>query len=96
MPLSKEQVKHVARLARLKLSLKETEEYTRELTTILNYIDQLKSVNTEEVPAWNQSATMENVFREDEIRLSLPREKVLGNAANRDDEYFHVPRVIGR
>jgi aspartyl-tRNA(Asn)/glutamyl-tRNA(Gln) amidotransferase subunit C len=95
MPLSHQQVEHIARLARLNLSPEEIERYTTELTVILEYIDQLKSVNTEGVEPQNQFITAENVFREDVAEPSLPREKALANAPQQDGECFLVPKVIG-
>lgn len=95
MPLSKEQVEHIAKLARLNLTPAEIEKYTHELTVILSYIDQLQAVNTEGVEVQNQFITAENVFREDIPEPSLPRSEALRNAPDRDEEYFHVPKVIG-
>lgn len=95
MPLTKEQVEQVAALARLKLSPEETEKFTKELTVILEYVDQLKSVNTEGVEPKDQFIKAENVFREDTVRPSLPREKALANAPDKDEEFFRVPKVIG-
>jgi aspartyl-tRNA(Asn)/glutamyl-tRNA(Gln) amidotransferase subunit C len=95
MPLSHPQVEHIARLARLNLTSEEIERYTTELTVILEYIDQLKSVNTEGVEPQNQFITAENVFREDVAEPSLPREKALANAPQQDGECFLVPKVIG-
>lgn len=95
MPLSKAQVEHIARLARLNLTPNEIERYTTELTVILDYIDQLKSVDTEGVEPQNQFITAENVFREDIAEPSLPRDKALANAPQQDGEFFLVPKVIG-
>ena len=95
MPLTKEQVEQVASLARLKLSPQEIEKFTKELTVILEYVDQLKSVDTEGVEPKDQFISAENVFREDRVRPSLPREKALANAPDKDEEFFRVPKVIG-
>lgn len=97
MPLSQEQVRHVAQLARLNLSTSEIEQFSHDLTRIIDYIDQLSEVDTSSLEnGWSESQKIaQNVFREDEIRPSLPREKALANAPDKDDEYFHVPKVIG-
>ena len=95
MPLSKAQVEHIARLARLNLTPEEIQRYTTELTVILDHIDQLKSVDTEGVEPQNQFITAENVFREDIAEPSLPRDKALANAPQQDGEFFLVPKVIG-
>jgi len=95
MPLTKEQVEHIAVLARLKLSPNEIEKFAHELTVILEYVDQLKSVNTEGVEPKDQFISAENVFRNDIVRPSLSREKALANAPDKDNEFFRVPKVIG-
>jgi len=95
MPLSREQVEHIARLARLNLKAEEVEKFTRELTVIVEYFDQLKVVDTAGIEPRGQFIRMENVFREDEAHPSLPRKMALGNAPDSDGEYFHVPKVIG-
>ncbi len=95
MPLSHAQVEHIARLARLNLTPEEIDRYTTELTVILDYIDQLKAVNTEGVEPQNQFIKAENVFRDDIAEPSLPRDQALANAPQQDGEYFLVPKVIG-
>ncbi|MBK7140651.1 MAG: Asp-tRNA(Asn)/Glu-tRNA(Gln) amidotransferase subunit GatC [bacterium] len=95
MPLSNAQVEHIARLARLNLTPQEVELYTTELTVILEYIDQLKTVDTEGVEPQNQFITAENVFRDDIAEPSLPRDQALANAPLQDGEFFLVPKVIG-
>lgn len=94
MPLSKEQVEHIAKLARLNLTLEEIEKFTKELTIIVDYFDQLKAVDTEGVGPQSQFIKAENVFREDGVRPSLPRKMALRNAPDSDGEYFRVPKVI--
>lgn len=95
MPLTRAEVEHIAKLARLSLTHDEIEKYTRELTVILTYIDQLQAVNTDSVEPQNQFIKAENVFREDTPANSLPRSEALRNAPDHDEEYFHVPKVIG-
>jgi aspartyl-tRNA(Asn)/glutamyl-tRNA(Gln) amidotransferase subunit C len=95
MPLSKEQVEHIAALARLKLSPKEIEKFASELTVILDYVEQLSEVDTEGVELKDQFITAENVFREDKSRESLSRDEALANAPDKDEEFFKVPKVIG-
>ena len=95
MPLSRAEVEHIARLARLHLSPEEIDTYTRELTVILEYVDQLRAVDTTGVEPREQFITAENVFRDDVVKPSLPREQALANGPDHDGEYFHVPKVIG-
>jgi aspartyl-tRNA(Asn)/glutamyl-tRNA(Gln) amidotransferase subunit C len=95
MPISKEGVEYVARLARLKLSEEEKVKFQKELESIINYFDQLKTVNTEDVPPTSQVIPLENVLREDQIKKSLSTKEALANAPDRKDDYFKVPQVIG-
>lgn len=97
MPLSQEQVRHVAKLARLNLDSKEIEQFSHDLTRIIDYIDQLSEVDTSGLGDGSSDITTksQNVFREDKICPSLSSEKALANAPERDEEYFHVPKVIG-
>jgi aspartyl-tRNA(Asn)/glutamyl-tRNA(Gln) amidotransferase subunit C len=95
MPLDQNQVRQVARLARLNLSDAEITRFARELAVILDYIDELQQVATDGVQPREQFVASENVFREDVVRSSLPRELVLAMAPEENGRYFLVPRVIG-
>jgi aspartyl-tRNA(Asn)/glutamyl-tRNA(Gln) amidotransferase subunit C len=95
MPLLREQVEHIARLARLNLTPDEIERYTTELTVILGYIDQLATVETDGVEPRRPHGGTGNNFRDDQVEPSLPREAVLGNVPQHDGEFFLVPRVLG-
>ncbi len=92
MPIVEEQVSHVAGLARLKLSLEEPAKYSRELTQIIDYIDRLAEVNTEEAEIALRFASL-GYLREDIVGSSLPVEKALKNAPEKKENYFIVPRV---
>jgi aspartyl-tRNA(Asn)/glutamyl-tRNA(Gln) amidotransferase subunit C len=94
MALERKDVEHVARLARLELSEQELELYTRQLGDILGYVEQLREVDVEGVEPLAHGAHGENVFRADEARDSLEREKALGAAPDTDGWHFRVPRVI--
>jgi len=96
MQISKEQVKHIAGLARLKLTPREIDKYSRDLTVILDYIDQLKVVDTHGVDITPGRIGGSPVLRADTVRESLPREQALANAPERDTEYFRVPRVLDK
>ncbi len=95
MRLTIEEVEHIARLARLKLTPEELQKYTEELGLIVEYFDQLREIDTTGITPRDQFITAENVFREDKVRPSLPREQALANAPDRDEEFFRVPKVIG-
>ena len=94
MKITEEQVEHVARLARLAISEKEKELFTRQLGEILTYIEKLKELNTSKVDPTPHVLPMKNIFREDEVRPSLPREEILKNAPDRTEDFFRVPKII--
>ena len=92
--LTEEQVRHIAKLARLKCSDDEIKEFTGQLGAILEYIAQLEEVDTENVEPLAHCLPIHNVFRKDEVRPSLSNEEALANAPQRDGEFFVVPKVL--
>lgn len=93
--ISKEDVKHVAMLARLKLNEEEVGKFQKQLSDILKYIAQLNEVDTEgTLPTSHVLSSMKNVFREDELKDSIPVEEALGNAPARHENFFKVPKII--
>ncbi|KAA0258650.1 Asp-tRNA(Asn)/Glu-tRNA(Gln) amidotransferase subunit GatC [Deferribacter autotrophicus] len=92
--ISKEDVKHIAKLARLKFEEDEVEKFTTELNKILDYIHKLNELDTEEVEPTSHVLDITNVFREDEVKDSLTNEEALKNAPDKDYGHFKVPRVI--
>lgn len=94
MPISREKVKHIASLARLKLSEEEITLYSRQLSDIITYVDKLKELNVDDVKTMSHVLDMVNVLREDKGLPSLSRKDVMKNAPSHDDENFKVPRVI--
>ncbi len=89
--IDREQVLHVARLARLRLSEEEIERMTGELSSILDHIDTISEVDLERVEPTSHVVALANVLRADDPRESLPREVVLGQAPDTDGEGFRVP-----
>ena len=85
---------HVARLARLNLDEEIIELYTKQLGEILTYMDTLNRVDTKDVPATSHAIFMNNAFREDEVKDSIPVEQALANAPQAEDGSFVVPKVI--
>jgi len=94
MAVTREQVKHIAKLARLKLSEEELESSTKELSSILNYMEKLNELDTSNVEPLTHPVENKNVFRKDELRFSVKTEVALKNAPQKDDKYFKVPKVI--
>ena len=89
--IDREQVLHVARLARLRLSDEEVERMTGELSSILDHIERISELDLEDVEPTSHVVELENVLRADEPRPSLPREVALDEAPDADDEGFRVP-----
>ena len=94
MEISKEQVEHVAKLARLEVSENEKAMFARQLSAILTYMDQLKEVDTEGVEPTATVLPTENVFREDAVKPSLTQERALANAPDQADGFFRVPKIL--
>jgi aspartyl-tRNA(Asn)/glutamyl-tRNA(Gln) amidotransferase subunit C len=94
MKLSVDQVKEVAALARLGLSTEELETFTGQLEAILHYMKQLEEVDTSEVEATSHALPLTCPLREDAIRASIPRERLLGPSPQREAEFFRVPKII--
>lgn len=92
--ISREDVQHVARLARLELSEPELVRMQDELSHILAYIDKLRSLDTTGVEPTSHAVPLTNVMREDEPRPSLPRADMLANAPEAAGDFFRVPRII--
>ena len=95
MPLSRQQVEHIADLARLGLSPEEVERFREQLSAILDYAAILQRLDTDGVPPTAHVMGMQNVMRADIAGLSLPVDDVMANAPSRRDDYFCVPPVIG-
>ncbi len=90
MSLTLDEVRHVARLARLRLNEDELREMQQQLSSILDYMNMLQEVDVEAMPPTAQVTDVVNVVRPDEVRPSLPVEEALAGAADRDDHYFKV------
>ncbi|MBO9324164.1 MAG: Asp-tRNA(Asn)/Glu-tRNA(Gln) amidotransferase subunit GatC [Roseiflexus sp.] len=94
MALTLEDVAHVARLARLRLSPAELEKMRDQLSNILDHFQMLQQIDVSTVPPTAQVTDLVNVLREDEIRPSLPREQALANAPEQQDGMFRVRAIF--
>jgi aspartyl-tRNA(Asn)/glutamyl-tRNA(Gln) amidotransferase subunit C len=94
MKITAEEVKHVADLARLKIDPGSVETISRQVATILTYVDTLNEVNTDNVPPTAHAITLTNTFREDVEQAQLPPEQALANAPSSEGGCFVVPKVI--
>jgi aspartyl-tRNA(Asn)/glutamyl-tRNA(Gln) amidotransferase subunit C len=89
--IDREQVLHVARLARLRLTEEEIERMTGELSTVLDHIEKIGELDLDGVEPTSHVVELENVLRPDEPRPSLPREVALAEAPDTDGVGFRVP-----
>ena len=94
MALTGDQVRWVAHLARLELSDAELETMTRQLSAIVEYVNQLQQVNTDGVEPLAHALDVANVFRADELQPSLPIDDALLNAPRRRGDFYAVPAVL--
>jgi aspartyl-tRNA(Asn)/glutamyl-tRNA(Gln) amidotransferase subunit C len=94
--ISKEQVEHIAKLARIELTEKEKEKFAIELSSILDYIDKLNKVDTSKVKAISQITDLKNIYREDEVKDKEKdiRDKILKNTPSKKGDYFKVPKIL--
>ena len=88
------EVKKVAKLARLDLTETELEEFTTQLSAILDYVAKMNELDTENVEPLAHCLPISNVFREDKVKESLGTEKALANAPETDNEFFKVPKIL--
>jgi len=92
--ITKKEVEYVAELARLSLSEEEKGLFADQLNDILVFAEKINELDTAEIAPTSHPLSLENVFREDEVRESLPCEDVLSNAPQKKMGYFKVPKVI--
>ncbi len=94
MPLTPEEVRYNARLARIGLSDDEVSRFQNQLSQILDYFERLQEVDTENVPPTAHTLAMHNVMRDDEPHPSIDKEEVLANAPQREEDLFRVRAVL--
>ena len=94
MKLNREEVWHIARLARLGLTEAEVDKFGEQLSDILENFETLQQVDTSDIPPTSQSITLQNVVREDEVAPSLPPGDVLANAPRKEGDCFRVRAVL--
>jgi aspartyl-tRNA(Asn)/glutamyl-tRNA(Gln) amidotransferase subunit C len=94
MKLTREEVLHIARLARVALTEEEISRMSEQLSNLLEHFEVLQKVDTEGVAPTAQSVTLQSVMREDAVAPSLPPEDVLANAPRREGDCFRVRAVL--
>jgi aspartyl-tRNA(Asn)/glutamyl-tRNA(Gln) amidotransferase subunit C len=95
MSLTQEEVRKVARLARLELAEEEIEVFQAQLSAILDYVAQLQRLDTSQIEELAHPLPLSNVFRPDQERPSLSVDEALQNAPQRLGDYFAVPAIFG-
>ena len=93
--LSRRDVEHVADLARLQLLPDEMDQFTEQLTVILDHAQDVAALDLEDVPPTAHPLPLENVLRPDEVRPGVARDEVLAQAPAAEDGRFRVPRILG-
>lgn len=94
MKISREEVTHVARLARIDLTEDEITRYSEQLSNLFDHFENLQQVNTDDVPPTAQSIDLRSVMRDDAVLPSLSPEEVLANAPHREENSFRVRPVL--
>ena len=94
MAITREEVLHVARLARLSLSDDEADRLREQLGNILDYVRQLDTLDTKDVVPTSHAVEMGTPVRDDSVRPFGDKEAILSNAPDRFDDFFRVPRII--
>ena len=96
MPLTRSQVRHIAELAKLKLSDEEIDQMTQQLSAILDHAARLQELDTDAIPPTASVVPLQNVMRADQVAPSMPRDDVLANAPDKDErgEFFRVRAIL--
>lgn len=93
--LTRDDVAHVARLARLSLSDAELDRYTEQLGAVLDHADDIAALDLADVPPTAHPLPLVNVLRPDEVTACLDRAEVLAEAPSVEDDRFRVPAILG-
>lgn len=91
--ITKDEVKHVAKLARLELTEEEIEKYSVQLGNILKYVEQMNEVDTTGIEPMPHAIPVTNVMREDVVKYEQTKEELMQNAPFEEDGFFRVPKI---
>ncbi|MCP4264028.1 MAG: Asp-tRNA(Asn)/Glu-tRNA(Gln) amidotransferase subunit GatC [Candidatus Brocadiaceae bacterium] len=94
MNISIKEIEKIASLSRIKLTTEEKGAFGRQLTDILDYMEKLDELNTDDVQPMAYATTLKNVFREDNIESSYPRQEILKLSPSNSNGFFKVPKVL--
>lgn len=94
-PLTREEVVHVARLARLELTDEEVSTFTEQLAAVLAHAQDVEALDVSDLPPTSHPYDLVNVLRDDELTPTLDRDEVFASAPSIEDDRFRVPPVLG-
>ncbi len=94
MKIFKEEIEHIATLARLSLSEEEKELFGSQLSSVLDYMEKLNELDTKDIEPTSHVLTLSNVMRDDTPRPSIPKEDALMNAPDHTEKFYRVPKII--
>lgn len=94
MILDSEQVRKVALLARLDLTPAEEEQFSTQLSSILEYFEQLSELDTENIAPTTRAIEVSNITRKDELEIYTNRDEMLSEAPDQDGDFFRVPQIL--
>ena len=89
-----DQVRKVAMLARLELTEAEEQQFTSQLSSILEYVQQLDELDTQDVPPTTRAIEVSNITRPDQLAVFAGREDILDSAPEREADFFKVPKIL--
>jgi aspartyl-tRNA(Asn)/glutamyl-tRNA(Gln) amidotransferase subunit C len=92
--ITREEIEHIAMLARLRLAEEEKELFGSQLSSILGYMEKLDELDTKDIEPTSHVLSLNNVMREDAAAPSLPREDALLNAPSHTEKFYRVPKII--
>jgi aspartyl-tRNA(Asn)/glutamyl-tRNA(Gln) amidotransferase subunit C len=92
--ITKEEVEHIAQLAHIELTEEEKEVFTEQFNEILEFFRKIDEVDTANVPPMYHVLDIVNVYREDEVEETLPKENVLENVPKKEERFFKSPRIV--
>jgi len=96
MKITKNEIIHVANLARLEIDEASLDKVTEQISRILEYVDALNQVDTKNIQGTSHAITLNNAFREDIVKEDLTNNQALSNAPEKENGAFVVPKIVGR
>ncbi len=94
MDIGIKEIEKIASLSRIKLTIEEKNNFRRQLADILDYMEKLNELNTDDVQPMAYATSLKNVFREDKIESSYARQEILNLSPSNSNGFFKVPKVI--